>query len=118
MNRLRLLPLAAGLMVLTGMVHNHLVKSDPAHGTRLAASPTEIRLWFAERPEVALTSVTLLRADSSRIATIKAVATSDSLAVAAPLPAPLPPGAYLVSWRTASGDGHGIRGRFGFSISP
>jgi copper resistance protein C len=101
-----------------GMFHNHLVKSAPGDGQRLNASPREVRLWFSERPEVPFTSVTILRADSSKVATIKTVATEDTLAVAAPLPAPLPAGAYTVQWRSASSDGHAIRGRFGFTIAP
>ena len=120
MRMLRLIPVAAAAVLVSGMVHNHLVKSVPAEGEQLAAAPKEIRLWFAERPEIAFTSVTLMQADSTRIATIKAVATVDSMAAAVPLslPAPLPPGKYLVAWRTASSDGHAIRGVFGFSISP
>lgn len=114
----RLSLLAAAAALLTGMFHNHLVKAAPAAGDTLSASPAEIRLWFSERPEIPFTSVTLLRADSSKIVTIKAAATSDSMAVAAPLPAALPSGKYLVSWRTASRDGHAIRGTYGFSISP
>ena len=116
--RLRsVLPVIA-LLLVTGMVHNHLVKSLPADGARLRAAPKEVRLWFNERPEIAFTSVTLLRADSSKVATIKAVATSDSMVATIPLAEPLAPGGYLVNWRTASADGHAIRGSFGFSITP
>lgn len=115
---LRILSLAAAVTLVTGMVHNHLVKSAPSQGERLAAAPKEIRLWFNERPEIPFTSVTLMKADSTKIATIKAVATSDSMAASAPLLTPLPPGKYLVAWRTASSDGHAIRGVYGFSITP
>jgi methionine-rich copper-binding protein CopC len=115
---IRLALLAAGTALLTGMYHNHLVRSMPSAGEKLTASPADIRLWFNERPEVRFTSVTILRADSSKIATIKAVATADSMAISAPLPEPLPAGAYLITWRTASRDGHAIRGTYGFSIAP
>jgi len=118
MSRARFFLSAAGLLLLTGMVHNQLVKSEPGSGAALRVSPTEVKLWFKERPEVALTSVTLMRADTTRITTIRAVATDDTLAVAAPLSSPLPAGEYLVAWRTASNDGHVIRGMFGFTISP
>ena len=112
---LLLVPLVA---LATAMVHNHLVKSMPAAGEQLVTAPREIRLWFNERPEIPFTSVTLLREDSTKIATIKAVATTDSMAAAAPLPAPLAAGTYLVNWRTASSDGHAIRGTFGFTVAP
>jgi methionine-rich copper-binding protein CopC len=100
------------------MFHNHLVKSSPASGDSLKTSPSEVRLWFNERPEIPFTSVTLLTADSTKIVTIKAVKTDDSMAVAAPLAAPLKPGSYLVTWRTAGSDGHAMRGTYGFSIVP
>jgi methionine-rich copper-binding protein CopC len=106
------------LGLFAGMFHTHLVKSAPGNRQTLTSSPTEVRLWFSERPEVPFTSVTILRADSTRVATIKAVATDDSLAVSAPLPAPLGAGAYVIQWRTASSDGHAIRGRIEFSIAP
>jgi methionine-rich copper-binding protein CopC len=110
--------LAVAFLLVTGFVHNHLVKSSPAADEKLAASPQSIRLWFNERPEVPFTSVTILRADSTKLATIKAVATDDSMAVSAPLATPLGAGSYVIIWRTASRDGHAIRGSFGFSIAP
>ena len=115
---LRLIPLGAVTLLATGMVHNHLVKSSPADGEQLRAAPKEIRLWFNERPEIAFTSVTLMQADSTKIASIKATATADSMAAALPVQTPLPAGKYLVAWRTASSDGHAIRGTFGFTITP
>lgn len=98
--------------------HNHLVKSSPSAGESLKTSPPEVRLWFNERPEIPFTSVTLLTADSTKIITIKATKTEDSMAVAAPLATPLMPGSYLVTWRTAGSDGHAIRGTYGFTIAP
>jgi methionine-rich copper-binding protein CopC len=118
----KILP-SAGLAALVAlctaaMFHNHLVKSSPAAGEALKASPAEVRLWFNEPPEIPFTSVTLLTSDSTKIVTIKAVRTDDSMAVAAPLATPLKPGGYLVTWRTAGSDGHAIRGTYGFSIAP
>ncbi len=110
--------LAVAFLLVTGFVHNHLVKSSPTADEKLPASPPSIRLWFNERPEAPFTSVTILRADSTKVATIKAVATDDSMAVAAPIAAPLGAGSYIINWRTASRDGHAIRGSFGFSIAP
>ena len=112
------LPLLCAAILGFGRIHNHLVKSSPSDGELLATSPREIRLWFNERPEIPFTSITLMQSDSTKIATIKAVATADSMAAAIPVTAPLAPGKYLVAWRTASSDGHAIRGVFGFSISP
>ncbi len=110
--------LGAGTLLGTTIFHNHLVKSVPRAGDTVVASPKEIRLWFNERPEIPFTSATLLSADSIKIVSIKAAATEDTMAVAIPLVTPLKAGSYLITWRTASRDGHAIRGTFGFSIAP
>lgn len=116
----RLALAAAVIFFASAMVHNHLVKSAPGNGESLPASPAEIKLWFAERPEVAFTSATLIRAapDSTRVGPIKAAATDDTLAVKLTLPSTLEAGPWIVAWRTASRDGHAIRGRFRFTITP
>ncbi|NOT08206.1 MAG: copper resistance protein CopC [Gemmatimonadales bacterium] len=115
---LKLTALGVAAVLGIGRFHNHLVKSVPSAGDKVSSSPKEVRLWFNERPEVPFTSVTLLKGDSTKIVTIKAVATEDSMAVSAPLSSPLGPGSYLITWRTASRDGHAIRGTFGFTIAP
>jgi methionine-rich copper-binding protein CopC len=101
-----------------GLLHNQLTRSAPSAGEKLANAPERIVLWFKEKPEVRLTSVILMRGDSSFVANIKAVPGPDTLAAALPVSTALSPGDYLVSWRTTSADGHAIRGSFGFSISP
>lgn len=117
---IRPIALGAAVVLCTAMTvfHNHLVKSVPAAGDKLSASPKEVRLWFNEKPEIPFTSVTLLKADSTKITTIKVVATDDTMAVSAPIASALPAGSYLITWRTAGSDGHAIRGTYGFSIAP
>jgi copper resistance protein C len=112
------LVLAAAVVLMTGMMHNHLLKSSPSDGEELQVAPKEIRLWFNERPEIPFTSASLLRADSTKIATVRAVPAADSMVADIPLTMTLVPGKYFVAWRTASSDGHAIRGSFGFSIAP
>jgi copper transport protein len=48
----------------------------------------------------------------------KVTATDDTLTIAARIPSGLAPGQYSVAWRTASKDGHVIRGRYRFSYTP
>ena len=43
---------------LSGARHNRLVKAMPGVDATVAKSPTEIRLWFAEPPELAVTQGT------------------------------------------------------------
>ena len=65
-------------------MHLHLVKSTPKEGEVVTIVPTQVRLWFSQKPEAALTSIRLLREDSSAINLGKVARTDDSLSVAAP----------------------------------
>lgn len=95
--------------------HNRLTRSDPSADSTVAA-PREIRLWFSERPTPRLSNITLQAADSSRIPLGAVRATDDPLSIAALVEGPLRAGQYAVIWRTASSDGHVVRGRFVFRI--
>lgn len=98
-----------------GLFHNRLVKSAPAKDAVVAA-PKEIRLWFAEKAPPALSSVTLLGADSAKVATSRVRATDDPKSVAVDVTGPMPPGRYDVQWRTSGDDGHVIRGSYPFTV--
>lgn len=111
-----ILSIAAGVPAAGIAFHNHLKKSIPAADEALAASPQEIRLWFAEKPETRFSNISLLKADSSKIAIDSVKATDDSLSVVAAVPAKLGAGKYLVRWRTAGTDGHAVRGIYAFSV--
>lgn len=106
-----LLPGAAAL-------HLRLVKSAPRDGEVVSTLPTEIRLWFSQKPEVGLTTVRLLREDSSQVELGKVARTDDSTSVKAALDAALVPGTYTVSWRSVSKDGHAVRGSYHFNMIP
>jgi methionine-rich copper-binding protein CopC len=99
-------------------LHNRLVKALPAVGDTIARAPARLELWFAEKPDVALSSVRLRpAADSTRILpTGKLTAGSESRSIAATVDTTLAAGGYLVSWRTASADGHIIKGQYRFQV--
>ena len=96
-------------------LHTHLVKAEPGVDSTITAAPKEIRLWFNEPPEVALSAASLMKADHSPIAVVKMAATDDSLSVAGPVPITLEPGKYMVMWRTGTRDGHAVRGMYYFT---
>jgi copper resistance protein C len=99
-------------------MHTHLVKAEPGVSATVVEAPKQIRLWFNETPEVALSGATLLKADNSPVTSIKLKATDDSLSVAGAIPVTLSPGQYQVLWRTSSRDGHAVRGKYNFIIDP
>lgn len=96
--------------------HNRLVKAEPGVDSTVATSPSQVRLWFKEPPERSVSSIKLSDASSKPIATGAVAATDDKLSIAVPITAPLAPGRYTVTWKTAGTDGHVIRGSFGFTV--
>lgn len=100
---------------LTALVHTHLVKAEPGVDAAIKEAPKMVRLWFSEKPEVALSGATLMKADHSPVAVVKLAATDDTLSVAGTVPVTIEPGKYMVMWRTASEDGHAVRGMYFFT---
>ena len=112
------LVMAGAILVPGALLHTHLTASFPARDAVLSGSPSKILLTFNTRPELALSDIKLMTADSAAVATGKvARCADDSLSIGVPLKAPLADGAYSVVWRTASKDGHPIRGRYAFRVS-
>jgi methionine-rich copper-binding protein CopC len=98
--------------------HLHLVKSEPAANDTLHAAPTAIRLWFTERPELAVTSIRL--ASAAGVAVALGPVTADTAAtapIAAPVRGHLAPGAYVATWRATADDGHPGTGTIPFVIA-
>jgi copper resistance protein C len=95
-------------------LHLHLLKSSPKDGEDVTTPTREIRLWFSEKPETAVSTIMLLRSDSSVVSIGKVTGTDDSLSLKAPIPAYLPVGSYIVKWRALSRDGHAVRGSYTF----
>ena len=96
--------------------HAHLLRSDPTTGSRIA-SIQWIKLWFSERPEVALSSATLKNASGQSFSLAAAKGESaDPMQIWFAVPETLPAGAYTLAWRTVASDGHPSNGSFGFTI--
>src|SRR6266550_3539429 len=96
--------------------HAHLKRSEPASGARVG-SPQIIRLWFSERPEIALTGVSLTN-ESGNIFSVGAPRpnATDPLEVSFTVSSSLPAGKYTVRWRAVASDGHPSRGSFAFIV--
>lgn len=111
-----LVALAIATAAATPLRHNRLVKAVPGVDSTVAASPQAIQLWFAEPAEVSVSSIKLADAAGKAIDLGPTRATSDPKAIAAAVPGQLARGAYAVTWKTASHDGHVIRGTYTFRI--
>jgi copper transport protein len=96
--------------------HAVLVETTPADGARLEAPPPDVRLRFNET--VAPVSLRMLGPDGQALPLPDPVSENELLRI--PLPADLPPGSYVVSYRVVSADGHPVAGSvlFGVGAAP
>ncbi|MFO7590475.1 MAG: copper resistance protein CopC [Acidimicrobiia bacterium] len=93
--------------------HADLVTSDPSPGAVLDASPASVDLEFTEPVTVANGAIRVFDADEVRVDE-GVVEVSDRIASLA-LPE-LDDGAYVVTWRITSDDGHPVSGAFTFQV--
>jgi len=98
------------------LAHARLLRSSPSALARLATPPSELRLWFSERPELRFSFLSLVDSAGTTIP-LGAVVTGDSMSLVAPIEKALSAGRYSVAWRTAAADGHSTSGRFLFTVA-
>ena len=113
---LAIVPAAAG----AAARHLKLIRSEPMAEQRLTASPTQVKLWFTQRPELAVTSIKV-KSGTGATAVERALAPLNRAAAAgspitAPVGAALAPGHYEVVWRTMARDGHVLNGVIPFDV--
>jgi len=92
--------------------HAHLLKSDPAPNASVA-TPRKVSLEFSEKLEPKFSGADLTKAGGGAVA-----ATSDvqgKILAVSPRTA-LAPGAYKVTWRVVSADGHKMKGDYSFTV--
>lgn len=94
--------------------HARLVSATPAPGSAVSA-PQSISLTFSERTMAAFSGFDVISAAGAKIA-IRVAVSQDGKTLTGTLARPLPAGAYVVSWRIASSDGHRMTGRHDFTV--
>ena len=113
----KILSLSCGLAVVTfgvtASAHAHLEKSSPADGSVITTSPSSIVLSFSEAAR--LTALSIQRGDEAK-QNLKPLPTSGAKQISVPLP-PLKPGAYSLTWRVLSDDGHMMSGALRFTLA-
>jgi copper transport protein len=116
----RLLILAAVIVssiavALPALAHASLVDTTPSDGSQLAASPATVSVLFDEDVDVPVAAIRVFDASGDRVDGGDAAHGVDRRVIEVSLP-PLDTGAYVVTWRAVSVDGHPIRGAFVFSV--
>ncbi len=104
-------------MVLLGAppaaAHAQLEGTTPAAGEQLDASPREVVLRFAEGVRPVPGGLRVLAENGTRVDAARPGSSGSTVTLVLP---PLADGAYVVSWRVVSADGHPVRGAFTFRV--
>lgn len=94
--------------------HAHLLRSDPANNSTVAA-PSEIRLWFSEEPDIHFSRITL-RDSAGKEVQVGALSSIKQMGLSLALIGRLQPGPYALQWSTAASDGHQTSGTVHFRV--
>jgi methionine-rich copper-binding protein CopC len=104
---------AAALVTGSASAHAHLQRATPAEGSTLTASPPALELTFSEAARL---TALWIQKDQEPKQPIKDLPTTSGKTLRLAL-SPLTPGAYTVTWRVLSADGHVMPGALHFKIS-
>jgi copper transport protein len=118
--------LTAAVAIVAGVVgglsapasaHATLESTTPSSGAVLAKSPGRIVLHFDEQVEVSFGSIRVFNSNSKRVDAGNAThVPGNSHSVQIDVPAALPGGGYVVTWRVISADSHPVHGAFTFTV--
>lgn len=92
--------------------HDELTGTTPNNGATVTSAPSSLELTFAEKPLAVGNQISVKAPDGS---TSKATPKVDGSTVSAPF-AGHGDGAYTVTWRVVSSDGHPISGSYTFTL--
>ena len=117
----RRVPLVGTLAVLFALLfappaaaHAELVNINPANGAQLTRPPTEVKMTFTESVNLVGGGIRLVDGVGATVPTSDP--TVDGHTVTWPMPVGLSEGAYVVTWRVVSADGHPVSGASSFGV--
>jgi copper transport protein len=105
------------LLAAPGFAHAELKSTDPENGQRLESAPARITMTFSESVNLVDDGINLLKGGEGSGRTVTTPdPTVDGHTITWRMPRSLEDGAYVVTWRVVSADGHPIDGAFAFGI--
>jgi copper resistance protein C len=113
--------LVAGLVAVftVGLAaHLSVVKTMPADESYVSEPPGRVQIWFNQQPSPRISRLELRGPNEQEVELGKVEVHSEDRSISAAVPAPLAPGKYAVTWRSAGDDGHVMRGTFTFTVKP
>ena len=96
--------------------HAFVDHAEPAVGSQIHAAPTQVKIWFTERLEPAMSKIQVFDASGLEVdkRDVK-IDQSNAALLTVSLPG-LKPGKYKVVWRAVSVDTHVTTGNFTFEL--
>lgn len=103
------------LLLATGeaAAHTTLDHAEPRVGTKVAATPHEVTLWFTQKLEPAFSTIAVTNSAGERVDTGKTRVSGSQMSVSL---RPGGGGTYHVTWRVLSADSHTTDGSFTFQV--
>ena len=98
--------------------HSALAHASPAAGSTVHKSPIQVKLWFTEEIEVAVSSITVFDASGHEVDKKDLATSPDDKKILLVSISALLPGKYTVRWRVVSVDTHKTQGSFPFVVAP
>jgi copper transport protein len=116
------LPLALGPIFLlpdTSQAQAIPLRSNPAQGAVLLTAPSEVQIWFSENLNPVTSTARVVNSANQRVDVNGAIVIpTDQKEMDVSVQPSLPPGVYVVIWRTQSADdGQVLTGSFLFNIA-
>jgi methionine-rich copper-binding protein CopC len=109
--------LAISLLATSANAHPELKSASPAADVSSKVSPTEIKLNFSESVIAKFSGAEIKDESGKTIPTgVPLTDPKDRKQLVVPLPAPLAPGRYKVTWHAVSEDTHRVKGEYSFGI--
>jgi methionine-rich copper-binding protein CopC len=96
--------------------HSGLQRAEPPVESTLRRPPSEVKLYFNERLEPAYSTLQVKDDHGTQVDRLDAHVDPSNLRVLRGTLQPLERGAYAVSWRVLSVDGHVTEGHFTFQV--
>lgn len=94
--------------------HAELLSISPANGAQLSTPPNQVQMRFTESVNLIDDGIRLVNDAGATVPTPDPTVAGNT--VSWPMPADLPDGAYLVTWRVVSADGHPVSGASSFGV--
>jgi copper resistance protein C len=104
------------LLIQVSLAHAFVDHTEPAVGSQIHSAPTQVKIWFTEKLEPALSKIQVFDISGQEIdkRDVK-IDQSNAALMTVSLPV-LKPGKYKVMWRAVSVDTHVTTGNFMFEL--